>query len=173
VDTSKLSDGTLVFTSFLMFVGASPGSTGGGIKTATFAMLLIAVVSTVRGRSNFEVFHRSVPRRMVHRALVVVTVAGAVVVTGTILLATLEKHTLDPVTAEPLMLRQVFFEVVSAFGTVGLSTGITRLLTSAGKVIIIITMLVGRIGPLTLVLALGQRHRGADYDYPEENLMIG
>ena len=174
VDTSKLSDATLVFTAFLMFIGASPGSTGGGIKTATFAMLLIAIVTAVRNRSNFEIFHRTIPRTLVSRAIVVVTVAGAVVVTSTILLCAFEQNTVaNETTGQTVTLRQSFFEVVSAFGTVGLSTGITRLLTSAGKVIIIVTMLVGRIGPLTLVLALGQRMRRPDYDYPEENLMIG
>jgi len=172
VDTSKLSDATLVFVAFLMFIGASPGSTGGGIKTATFAMLLIAVVTAIRNRSSYEAFHRTIPRVLVSRAVVVVTVAGAVVIASTILLSTFERETLMP-GGSAVTLRQVFFEVVSAFGTVGLSTGITGVLTCAGKITIIITMLVGRIGPLTLVLALGQRLRHADYDYPEENIMIG
>ena len=172
IDTAKLSDATLVFVAFLMFIGASPGSTGGGIKTVTFAMLLIAVVTALRNRSRHEAFHRTIPRFLVNRAVVVVTVAGAVVLAATILLSAFERDTVLP-DGSPTLLRHVFFEVVSAFGTVGLSTGITGVLTSAGKLTIIITMLVGRIGPLTLVLALGQRLKRADYDYPEENLMIG
>ena len=172
IDTTKLSNASLVFVSFLMFVGASPGSTGGGIKTVTFAMLLIAVVTAIRNRANFEVFHRTIPRSLINRAVAVVTVAAVVIAVATILLCHFEQETcFEP--ENPLTLKHVFFEVFSAFGTVGLSTGITRLLTWAGKVTIIVTMLVGRIGPLTLVLALGQGLRRADYDYPEENIMIG
>lgn len=174
-DTSKLSSASLVFVAILMFIGASPGSTGGGIKTVTFAMLLIAIVATIRNRPHFEVFHRTVSRSLINRAIVVVTVAGFVVATSTILLCHFEQHTsitLDGQTAR-IGLREAFFEVFSAFGTVGLSTGITGHLTSAGKVIIMLTMLVGRIGPLTLVLALGQKVGRVDYDYPEENVMIG
>ena len=171
VDTSKLSNASLVFVSFLMFIGASPGSTGGGIKTVTFAMLLVAVVTTIRNRSNYEVFHRTIPWPLINRAVVVATVAGVVVATSTILVSTFERDT--RMNGELLSLKQIFFEIFSAFGTVGLSTGITPMLTSAGKVTIILTMLVGRIGPLTLVLALGQGLRRADYDYPEENVMIG
>ena len=129
-------------------------------------------MTALRNRSRHEAFHRTIPRFLVNRAVVVVTVAGAVVLAATILLSAFERDTVLP-DGSPTLLRHVFFEVVSAFGTVGLSTGITGVLTSAGKLTIIITMLVGRIGPLTLVLALGQRLKRADYDYPEENLMIG
>ena len=171
VDTSKLSNASLVFVSLMMFIGASPGSTGGGIKTVTFAMLLIAIVTAMRHRPNFEAFHRTISKTLINRAVVVATLAAAVIVTSTILLCCFEQHTM--IGGTPVRLRQAFFEVFSAFGTVGLSTGITPMLTSAGKIVIIITMLVGRIGPLTLVVALAQRPGRSDYDYPEENIMIG
>jgi len=171
IDTSKLSNASLVFVSFLMFIGASPGSTGGGIKTVTFAMLLIAIVTAMRHRPNFEAFHRTVPKTLINRAVVVATLAGGMIVTATILLCFFEHDTM--IGGAPVQLRQAFFEVFSAFGTVGLSTGITPMLTSPGKIVIIITMLVGRIGPLTLVVALAQRLGRSAYDYPEESIMIG
>ena len=172
IDTSQLSNASLVFVSFLMFIGASPGSTGGGIKTVTFAILVIAMLTNLRNRSNFEVFHRTIARTLVSRAIIVVTVAGAVILTTTVLLSYFERDT-EFAPGQQIMFRQVFFEVFSAFGTVGLSTGITPKLTSAGKIVIMLAMLIGRIGPLTLVLALGQQIRRADYDYPEEKIMIG
>jgi len=166
IDTSKLSNASLVFVCFLMFIGASPGSTGGGIKTVTFAVLLTAVVTVVRNRPSFELFHRTIPRTALNHAVVVVTVSGLVVAAATTLLCWVEQES-------SVSVGQAMFEVFSAFGTVGLSTGITRQLTSAGKLIIILTMLVGRIGPLTLVLASGQRAEPVDYEYPEEHVMIG
>jgi trk system potassium uptake protein TrkH len=175
VAISELSNASLVFIAILMFIGASPGSTGGGIKTVTLAMLLIGAAAVVRNRANFEAFHRTIPHRLVNQAAVVVTVAACVVATATILLCYFERDTMiasDGV-SRPVMLRETFFEVFSAFGTVGLSTGITPVLTSAGKVIIMLTMLVGRVGPLTLVLALSQRLPRTDYDYPAEHVMIG
>ena len=171
IDTSELSNASLVFVSLMMLIGASPGSTGGGIKTVTFAILLIAIVTAMRHRHNFEAFHRTVPKTLINRAVVVVTLAGGMIVTSTILLCFFEQGTM--IGGAPVQLRQAFFEVFSAFGTVGLSTGITSMLTSAGKIVIMITMLVGRIGPLTLVVALAQRAGRTDYDYPEENIMIG
>jgi trk system potassium uptake protein TrkH len=147
----------------LMFVGGSPGSTAGGIKTTTAATTLVALWATIRGRDRAEVFRRTVPEEQVAKALAVVgvslaTVAGAVI----LLLATQD--------SEPLGL---IFEAVSAFATVGLSTGATGALNAWGKAIIILLMFVGRIGPLTLGFALAAREARRRVTYPAEKVMIG
>ena len=166
VDIGKLSGASQLLLIALMFIGASPGSTGGSIKTVAFALLLLAVITALRRRERFELFRRGVPRSALHNALVVLVVALTVVVVATVLLCFFER-------SNGITLGGALFEVVSAFATVGLSTGITATLTTGGKIVIILTMLVGRIGPLTLVLAMGQRAARADYEYPEEDVMIG
>lgn len=147
----------------LMFIGASPGSTGGGIKTSTFAMLLLTINSMSRGKSRVEVFKRTIPRLVIYQALCVGILALGWISISTLLLSLTENA--------PFL--DILFEDLSAFGTVGLSRGITRNLTSAGKFIIILTMLIGRIGPLTLALAIGGRKVSEPYEYPEEKIMIG
>lgn len=147
----------------LMFIGASPGSTGGGIKTSTFATLLLTVRSMARRKSRVEVFKRTIPRMVTYQALCVGILALGWISISTLFLSLTEKA--------PFI--NILFEDLSAFGTVGLSRGITRNLTSAGKIIIILTMLIGRIGPLTLALAIGGRRVSEPYEYPEEKIMIG
>ena len=147
----------------LMFIGASPGSTGGGIKTSTFATLLITVNSMVRGKSRVEAFKRTIPRIVIHQALCVVILALIWVSISTLLLSFTEDA--------PFI--DILFEEVSAFGTVGLSRGLTPHLSSIGRIIVILTMLVGRIGPLTLALAIGGKKVSEPYEYPEERIMIG
>jgi len=147
----------------LMFIGASPGSTGGGIKTSTFAILLLTVSSMSRGKSRVEVFKRTIPRMVIYQALCVGILALSWISISTLLLSLTENA--------PFL--NILFEELSAFGTVGLSRGITRNLTSAGKITIILTMLIGRIGPLTLALAIGGRKVSEPYKYPEERIMIG
>lgn len=147
----------------LMFIGASPGGTGGGIKTSTFGLFLGAVWSMLQGRSSVEMFKRNVSREDVNNALLLTILALMLLaVFGFILLLTQ--------VGEPM---HIFFELFSAFGTVGLSAGITPQLTTIGKIIIIITMFIGRVGPLTLLLAIRQRRESVMYEYPEETIMIG
>jgi len=155
------------FSSFLliifMFIGASPGSTGGGIKTSTFAALFFTIKSMVQGKDEVEVFKRTLPRLIVYQALCVTTLAlGWIAISLLILSLTENAPFID-----------VLFEDFSAFGTVGLSRGLTPDLTSAGRIIIILTMLIGRVGPLTLALAIGGRRMVKLYEYPEESIMIG
>jgi len=164
VDTSALSAPTLLITVILMFIGASPGSTGGGIKTSTFALFVLLIYSRLRNRRSVEFHKRTIPQRVIFNAIVVVVLALVIVLVSTIVLT---------VTEEDKDFLGVLFEVVSAFGTVGLSTGITPALTVAGKVTIIITMFVGRIGPLTLMLAMSAQEATKRYSYPDETLMIG
>ena len=147
----------------LMFVGASPGGTGGGIKTSTLAVLLATKRSILRGRPNVEFFKRGLPQAVVNRAICVVILSLALVFTSAVAISIVERRPLT----------EMLFETVSAFGTVGLSTGLTRDLTTSSKIVIIITMFFGRIGPLTLGLAIGLRAREPSYTYPVEGVMIG
>jgi trk system potassium uptake protein TrkH len=146
-----------------MFIGGSPGGTAGGVKTSTFGVVLASIAATFRGKGRVELFKRHVPDSGVREALVVVAMGIIVVATGTFVL----------LLAEELPLRDVLFEVVSAFGTVGLSTGVTSSLSAVGKVALMLIMLTGRIGPLTLALAIGERAERPLYDYPQERVVIG
>jgi len=155
---------TLIFMSFLMFIGASPGSTGGGIKTCTFAVLIAIVVGMMRNKKKVMLFGRSLPRKIIRETLVIFFLALSWVFVFTMVLT----YFSDGNTAIKSL-----FEVVSAFGTVGLSTGITPGLNDISKLCIIITMFVGRVGPLTLALAIAFRERKDKYIFPEENIMVG
>jgi trk system potassium uptake protein TrkH len=147
----------------LMFIGASPGSTGGGIKTSTFGIFLGSIWAMLKGRGSVEMFRRNIPSDVVNKALSVIILAFMLLaIFGFILLLTQEG---DPV--------HILFELVSAFGTVGLSAGMTSQLTTLGKIVIILTMFIGRIGPLTLALAIGQRRESVAYEYPDGTVMIG
>ena len=163
IDTASLTDLSLFITIILMFIGASPTGTGGGVKTSTFALLVLSVRAILRKRDEVEVFYRTIPRETVHKALVIITFSFSLINLFTILLLLT-----DDVPFLPTM-----FEVVSAFGTVGLSTGLTPSLTAAGKVIIIVVMFIGRIGPLTMALALGEQQDRAKFAYPTERVMVG
>jgi trk system potassium uptake protein TrkH len=154
---------TALIVMVLMFIGASPGGTGGGTKTSTFAVLAATVRSILRGRKGVEFFKRSLPQDVVNKAIVVVLLSFGLVVVASIGVSI----------AEGKSLVDVLFETVSAFGTVGLSRGLTRDLTMSSKMVIIMTMFFGRIGPLTLGLAIGQRARERAYTYPVERVMIG
>jgi trk system potassium uptake protein TrkH len=163
VDTASLTDLSLFITIILMFVGASPAGTGGGVKTSTFALLVLSVRAILRNREEVEVFYRTIPREAVHKALVIITLSFSLINVFTIALLLTDEARFLP----------TMFEVVSAFGTVGLSMGLTPSLTAAGKVIIIVVMFIGRIGPLTMALALGERQDRARFAYPTERVMVG
>ena len=160
---------TLLFIMFLMFVGASPGSTGGGIKTCTFGILLVTLVAMLKNKSRVWAFRKTIPRDIVRKALVIFILALCWIFLFTLFLSITEKDNISG----PRYLLRILFEVTSAFGTVGLSTGITSQLSSIGKMLIILTMFVGRIGPLTLALAIAMREDKLVYNYPEEKIMVG
>jgi trk system potassium uptake protein TrkH len=147
---------------YLMFIGASPGSCGGGIKTSTFATLLGALISKTKGRDSLEIFKRTIPDDMVNKALLIIVISLMLLATFSLILTSLQPD-------EPL---KVIFELVSAFGTVGLSAGLTPKLSDVSKLVVIIMMFVGRIGPLTLALAIKHGER-VNYKYPSERIMIG
>jgi trk system potassium uptake protein len=169
LDTAGLRPVTLFMIIMLMFIGASPGSTGGGIKTVTFGIIIASFYSMFRNRDRTTIFRRTIPQEAYRRAGVVVFLALGVVILSTFLLSATESA---PAHSSHFFL-SVLFESTSAFGTVGLSTGITPGLTVLGKLIIICTMFIGRVGPLTLALAIAMRHGQVGYRYPEEKLMVG
>ncbi len=146
----------------LMFIGASPGSTGGGIKTTTFYVLLHAVYASATNQKS-SAFHRNIPRDVIHKAFVIAFLAVCLVTASTFALCVLEKDK---------TLLQLLFEVVSAFGTVGLSTGITPDLLPASKAVLVLTMYIGRLGPLTAA-SLWLFKPDSVVSYPEESVTIG
>lgn len=163
VPFSGLKPVTLFLWVALMFIGASPGSTGGGIKTTTFAVLLLAVRARIQGRDEVEVRRRTVPRDVVYRATAIFVIAAGIVVLFFALLLAIESHPFP----------DLLFETVSAFGTVGLSTGVTGALTAGGKLLVILLMYVGRLGPLTLALAMRSRTTRLAMEYPAAEVMVG
>ncbi len=164
VDIGSLRTPTLVLLIFLMFIGASPGSTGGGIKTSTFLLIMISVLATIRGKDTIEFGKRSIPQALFYKALTVFTFAATYNLILIFLLSIFEKD---------FNIFQLTFEQVSAFATVGLSMGITPDLSDTGKLLITSSMFFGRIGTLTLALALAGRKSHASYKYPAAHIMVG
>ncbi|MBU1061669.1 MAG: TrkH family potassium uptake protein [Candidatus Omnitrophica bacterium] len=169
VSIKDLASPTLFFLIILMFIGASPGSTGGGIKTCTLGVLVSGAISMIKNQDNIHIFKRAIPRVIFRKAVIIAGLAVTWIVVFTMILSFVESRN----EAIPNYFLRVLFEVTSAFGTVGLSTGITSILSPLGKVLIMITMLVGRIGPLTLALAMTTREQRVFYKYPQEKVMVG
>ena len=170
VDTAELTTPVLITFLFLMFIGASSGSAGGGIRTSTFAIMWASLVSTVRGKRHIELFKRSIPNDTVMKAysIFLFFVIGNVV--GPFALSITEA----PLLAEGKFdFMDLVFEHVSAASTVGLSTGITQELSGAGKFILVVAMFIGRVGTLTLAYLLGKEVISRKYKYPEGHTMVG
>lgn len=163
VDMSMLAPATILVYLFLMWVGASPASTGGGIKTTTFAVAILNFVSMAKGKDRVEVFGRELSNDSGRRAFSVIFLSFLVIGMAVLMLAMTDGN---------LDLAKIIFEVISAFGTVGLSLGITAQLTIAGKWILIITMFLGRVGTLTILVGIFRKLRNFQYYYPTENIMI-
>lgn len=154
---------TVIFCIAFMFIGAAPGSTGGGIKITTAAVSIVALRAMLRGRDDVDLFGRSMPPSIVSRSLSIVMVSAMVItIFLTMLLAT-----------QTIEFEKLFFEIVSAFGTVGLTMDATTLLNDTGKFLIICVMYVGRIGPLTLALAIGERRHAQSYTLPKGRIAVG
>ncbi|QCR21082.1 TrkH family potassium uptake protein [Pontibacter sp. SGAir0037] len=164
VDISALTVPTLLMFIFLMFIGASPGSTGGGIKTTTFAVIILSVVTTIRGKRNVEVGNRSIPHVVSYKAFSIFTFAAVLNIFFLFILT---------ITDAQYDIFRLAFEQVSAFATVGLSTGITAGLSDMGKCVLIISMFLGRVGTLTLALAISTRAATTAYKYPETHVAVG
>lgn len=162
VDTGAIGISATLVMIMLMFIGGSPASTAGGIKTTTFAVVLRSIGTTVRGYSRMEMFKRTVPNHIVFQAMAVVLLALSCISISTVLLTI----------TEDLPFLDLLFEEVSAFATVGLSRGITADLSPWGKTILIISMFWGRVGILTFTVAFAKKADNRKYKYPEETLMI-
>jgi trk system potassium uptake protein TrkH len=149
-----------------MFIGGSPGSTAGGIKTATFGVILFAIGMEIIGKDDVEFSRRRISAETVSRSLAILVIALSIVSLVTIILSLVEPE---------FEFLNILFETVSAFGTVGLSTGLTGDLSVAGKIIISITMFLGRVGPITVASAIAERHVGhkALIRYPEGKIFVG
>ena len=163
IDIGAQREPTLNIMTGLMFIGAGPASTSGGIKVTTFAVLGFAMWSEVRGDSDINVFNRRLPVVVVRQAMTVALLSVGTVFAGAIALTAMSSFSFT----------ETLFEATSAFGTVGLSTGITGSLPALGKFLLVLIMLTGRVGPVTFVTALALRQRRRAYRFPEERPIIG
>ncbi|MBB6443635.1 TrkH family potassium uptake protein [Bacillus benzoevorans] len=165
MDVSEFTSPTLLVISLLMFIGASPSSVGGGIRTTTLALNILFLYHFARGRKDIKIFRREIHETDILKSLAVTILAVIICFTAVVILSITEEHSL----------LEIIFEVCSAFGTTGLSMGITADLSFLGKWVIMLLMFIGRIGLVSLLLLL--RGRGPDnevnYHYPKENLIIG
>lgn len=164
INIGSMAAYTQFFTILLMFVGGAAGSTAGGIKVNTFGMLVATIWSTIRGKEHAGVFSREFVNQQIHRALSLVMLSLTLIFVVVFILT---------ITDKGFGFLQLLFETVSAFGTVGLSTGITPDLSVAGRLIITAVMFIGRLGPLILILALIQRQQPSEYRYPQDVVRIG
>lgn len=162
VDTGATGISATLVMMLLMFIGGSPASAAGGIKTTTFAVLMRSITMTIKGYNRMEFFKRTVPNSVIFRSVTVVLLAASCISASTILLSVVEDHSF----------LNLLFEEISAFATVGLSRGITGDLTSWGKFIIVVSMFLGRVGILTFMVAFASRMDTHKYEYPEETIMV-
>lgn len=164
VDMSKIRETTIFSTIMLMFIGGSPGSTAGGVKTTTFACLLLTTISVVKGEEDVNCLNRRLPFETIKRAVSIFLIGLAIVFSTAIILT---------ITDSSLKFINLLFESTSAFGTVGLSAGITDKLSTLGRLVITLTMYIGRVGPLTMAYAFARRNMKRDYRNAPGNLMVG
>lgn len=163
VPISNMGNATLLLMILLMFIGASPTSTGGGIKTTTFLITFLWMYFTLKGRKHLYLYNRQISNEVLNKAWVILILSMSWVMSMSIILSYFEHFDFI----------EILFEIISAFGTVGLSTGITSSLSPVGKVVIILTMFVGRLGPLSIALSLFVNRYPESIQYPEEHVMVG
>jgi len=163
IDVSGMRQASQFFTIILMFIGASPGSTGGGIKTTTFSILVGAMIAMLRGKEDIVFFRNRLAKDRIYKAITMTLFALMLVIVVSMVLST----------TEDVSFLRILFEVTSAFGTVGLSMGLTPDLSIVGRILIIFMMYLGRLGPLTLAYALQPKPEKELYRYPEGRITIG
>jgi len=163
ISMSGLSPASVLIAIVLMFIGASPGSTGGGIKTSTFAILVLSVTSMLKGKKDLSIFNRKIPVFSIREVTSLIALSVSIVLMVAFVMLLVESHSID----------KVVFETVSAYGTVGLSMGITAELSLIGKLLITMLMYIGRIGPLTLIYAIAIRRESVQVSFAEEKVVIG
>jgi trk system potassium uptake protein TrkH len=164
VDFSIIGTPMLLIFIFLMFIGASPGSTGGGIKTSTFTLIIYSAINTIRGKKKIEIGKRTISPELLHKAFSIFLFSASSIFAAIFILS---------ISDGEKGIMPIAFEIVSAFSTVGLSTGITADLTFVGKVVIMICMFIGRIGTLTLAFALSSKQKSHNYEYPKAHITVG
>ncbi len=169
--TSDLTNISLFFIIILMFIGASPGSCGGGIKTTTFTALVAFLVSRFRNQREVNIRYRRVPEELISKVISITFFSIFVIIVATLTLMASEIGEVSYQQSRGMFL-EILFEVVSAFGTVGLSTGITSSLTVFGKILISLVMFIGRLGPLTVAMAIGAKEP-VKYSYAKEYFLVG
>lgn len=163
IDLSQIGKASVLISIVLMFIGASPGSTGGGIKTTSFAVLTLSVISLLKGKRHISVFKRRIHEYNFREATGLIMLSITIILVVLFFLMLVEPHAFD----------KLLFEAVSAFGTVGLTLGITPQLTVIGKLLITVLMYVGRIGPLTMIYAFSTKAKQININYAEEKIPIG
>lgn len=163
VPFTHLRRGTIFLFCILMFIGASPGSTGGGIKTTTVGVIIFYVISVIKKKQNVVIFNRRIGWELLNRAIVILVLALCYVGIITFIMLSIENFSLE----------ETIFEVTSAFGTTGLSLGITGDLGTVSRILIICTMFLGRLGPMTFALAFGGTNKIEKIQFPKENILVG
>lgn len=162
IDLAKMTDSSKFFMILLMFVGGSPASTAGGVKTTTVAVLVLTMMAFVHNR-DVEAYGRRINYRVVNKAMTVIVIAFIVITSGSMIIS---------ISNPELMFMDIVFEVVSAFATVGLTLGITAKLSVLSKFTLILIMFAGRVGALTIIMALASRERKFEYQLPESNVLL-
>lgn len=163
-DVTTFSEASSIFMSVLMFIGASPSSVGGGIRTTTFAIAILFLISFANGREEVQIFGRGIHLTDVFRSFVIICVALFMVLIATMILHITEPHATTT---------QIIFEITSAFGTCGMSLGITNDLSIVGKIVVMILMFIGRVGLISFLYTLGGKSKKLPYRYPKERVIIG
>lgn len=159
----NMTEDTTFLTMVLMLIGGAPGSTAGGIKVTTFAVLVVTILAVMRGRMRTTILRRKIPQEVVFRSLAIISLAALLLIAVSWLIADFE----------PFGFLPVLFEAASALGTVGMSYGITPQLHDASRLVLVIAMFIGRLGPLTLILLLAQKHYRDHLEYPSETVRVG
>lgn len=167
IPLDKMTTAGIFLTIILMFIGGSPGSTAGGLKTTTAVLLFMTVVSVVRGREETEIFQKRIDKELVYKAFAISVISMALVITVTMILSITEKPDIP--------FEYFLYEATSAFATVGLTLGLTTKLSFVGKIVISLTMYAGRVGLLTIILALAKNKnsKSGTIRYPEDKILIG
>ncbi|HAS36482.1 MAG TPA: hypothetical protein DCS15_08335 [Flavobacteriales bacterium] len=170
VDLTQMSMPFIIVCLVLMFIGGASSSTAGGIKTSTFSVVVLSAYSTIRGKKNIELFKKRIPAGVVFRSHSIFMFALSGIILGIFLLSITESELLS---SGQFRMMDLVYEEVSAFSTVGASTGVTPYLSNAGKVVVMISMYVGRLGTLTVAYALSRNIASTNYTYPKESFMVG
>lgn len=179
IDSTELTTATKFISLIYMFIGGSSGSSAGGVKTTTFTIIVLMVVSYLKGNENTVIYKRKIPEKILKRAIVIVSVSIFVVIISIMGLSITEDLQAEKILPEVetstrnIEFLDIFFEVFSAFGTVGLTLGITTKLSISGKIIVMLLMFIGRLGPITISYAVLRKSNNKNVNYAECDLLVG